>query len=161
VDRHPAIVVFHRANGVGGCIDEELNDIECDVFVAASAVEGRTPFIISSTGTLRKILPKTTNSSLADIGCDIFVEYKVEGRTPVIIVSSTGSGREIFQKTSNYSLVGLFISTCPKEEFIIADWIIGFQPCRSINPRKPTSESEGDRQNSDNSLHSASTDCCL
>jgi hypothetical protein len=65
MERHPAIVVS-RANGVGGCIDEELNDIECDIFVPACKVEGRTPFIISSTDSGREIFQKTTNYSLVD-----------------------------------------------------------------------------------------------
>ena len=63
--RHPTVTIY-TTNRFGSCIDEELNDIECHIFVVACIVKQRPPFIASSTGGVWKIFEKASNYSLID-----------------------------------------------------------------------------------------------
>ena len=75
---HPTIIVF-TANGVGSGIDEDLNNIECHIFVFACMVE-RFPPTISSTGSIRKIIEEISNYSLSN--SFIFARLKEETESP-------------------------------------------------------------------------------
>jgi hypothetical protein len=64
--RHPTTIV-DMTNSDGSCVDEKLNNVECDIFVAASVVERSTSIIIiGSAGSFRKIFKNTSNNSLVD-----------------------------------------------------------------------------------------------
>jgi len=63
--RHVTIIV-DMTNSGGSCVDEKLNNVECDIFITASVVERSTSIIIGSAGSIREIFEKTSNDSLVD-----------------------------------------------------------------------------------------------
>ena len=65
MERHLALIVC-AADRIGRCIDYELNDIDCHIFVPACEVERQTSLIISSTGSIGKIFEKASNYFLGD-----------------------------------------------------------------------------------------------
>ena len=56
----------YTANSIGRRINEELNDIECCIFVVACTMKRRHPNMISRTGSIRKIFEETSNYSLGN-----------------------------------------------------------------------------------------------
>ena len=71
-------VIVCMTNRIGSCIDEELNNSNCDVAVAACmaacSMEWRFPTsMISSTGSGRKLFEKTSNYSL----CRVFIAARL------------------------------------------------------------------------------------
>ena len=58
--------IVDSTNRGGSCIDEKLNNVECDIFITASEVERSTSIIIGSAGSVRKIFEKASNYSLGD-----------------------------------------------------------------------------------------------
>ena len=62
---HPTVIV-NTANRIRRCMDEDSNDIQCHIFVAACPVERRPPIIISITDSGRKIFEKASHNSLGD-----------------------------------------------------------------------------------------------
>eukprot|EP00986_Skeletonema_menzelii_P005190 scaffold1837_cov124-Skeletonema_menzelii.AAC.8 len=58
-------VFGYAANRGGSCINEELNDAGCYIWIVARNMEWQTP-IISSTGSSRKILEKISNYFLSN-----------------------------------------------------------------------------------------------
>jgi hypothetical protein len=66
--RHETFIVY-MTNRVGSCIDEKLNDLECDIFIPTCVVERSVStiiIIIGSTGSIREIFEKTSNDSLVE-----------------------------------------------------------------------------------------------
>mmetsp|Transcript_16726 Transcript_16726/g.28446 ORF Transcript_16726/g.28446 Transcript_16726/m.28446 type:complete len:84 (+) Transcript_16726:731-982(+) len=63
--RHPTLII-HTANRGGCCVDEELNNIDCHIFVATYVMERHVPIFISSTGSDREVFDQTLNYSFVD-----------------------------------------------------------------------------------------------
>eukprot|EP00984_Skeletonema_dohrnii_P019455 scaffold9295_cov75-Skeletonema_dohrnii-CCMP3373.AAC.6 len=65
MERRPTIIVC-MTYSIGCCIDEELNNIDCHMFVATCKLERCLTEIISSTCSGRKIFEKASNYPLGD-----------------------------------------------------------------------------------------------
>jgi hypothetical protein len=82
--RHAAVVIL-TTDGGGCCIDEELDNIECHIWILQCNVKGQPPIISSRTGSDRKVFDQTLDYSLIDsliAACSMeeFIEAKMKRR---------------------------------------------------------------------------------